>query len=297
MSAATHSLRRRDTVEGWLFIAPALFGFLLFMVYPILASSAISLFDWNLTGKPAFSGLRNYRALWGDEVFRISLLNTCKWVVVYVPVSIVASLVLALAMDMPIRGIIGFRTIFYLPVVSPVLVVALLFVWLYNSEFGLFNYLLSLAGLEPVGWLTNPRISIFSVAAMYMWKDAGYNMLIILAALQGIPRQLYEAAELDGVTGLRKLLYIKLPLLTPAFYYVIIVSVIYAFQVFTEIYIMTNGGPGYSTHTIAYYLWVNAFRYGKMGYACAQAMVLFVLIMGVTLVQDRLLGRKVQYDL
>lgn len=294
---ATGRLRRRDTIEGYLFVAPALFGFAVFMLYPILASLGISFLHWNLSGKISFAGLGNYARLATDEVFRISLLNTIKWVVVYVPLSILASLALALAMDLPIRGIRTFRTIFYLPVVSPVLVVALLFVWLYNSEFGLLNYLLSLVGIPPVGWLTNPRVSIYSVAIMYMWKEAGYNMLIILAALQGIPRQLYEAAELDGVTGFKKILYIKLPLLTPAFYYVILTSVIYAFQVFTEIYIMTSGGPGYSTHTIAYYLWSNAFKYGEMGYACAQAMVLFAIIIVVSLIQNKFLGDKVQYDL
>ncbi len=290
-------MRLRDGIEGWLFIAPAMIGFVLFMAYPIIASFAMSLYDWNLTGSATFIGFSNFVDLAQDEVFRISLSNTLKWVLVYVPLSVIAAFVLANAMDKPLRGLAAFRTIFYLPSVSPLICIALLFVWLYNRDFGLINYLLSLVGIQGVGWLTNPKISIYSVALMYMYKEAGYNVIILLAAMQGIPRQLYEAAEIDGATGLRRLWYVKIPLLTPAFYYIVIISMIYAFQVFTEIYVMTNGGPGYSSYTLGYYLWSNAFRYGRMGYAASQAVVLFLMILSVTLVQTRVLGKRVQYDL
>ncbi len=291
------STRLRDNIEGYLFIAPAFAGFLVFMVYPIIASFVLGTYEWTLTGKPNFIGLANFRELARDEVFWISIRNTVKWVIAYVPASIIFAFLLANAMDKPMRGVIAYRTIFYLPSVSPLIGVALLFVWLYNRDFGLLNYVLSFAGLGPVGWLSDPRISIFSVALMYLYKEVGYNILILLAAMQGIPRQLYEAADLDGATGFKKLWYVKLPLLTPAFYYIAIISLIYAFQVFTEIYVMTKGGPGNSTYTLGYYIYANAFQYQRMGYASALAIVLFFVILAVTLLQNRFLGRKVQYDL
>ena len=289
--------RLRDNVEGYLFIAPALFGFLVFMVYPIVASFTMGLFQWSLTGKATYVGFANFAELARDEIFWISIKNTAKWVVAYVPLSLALAFVLANAMDKPMRGIIAYRTIFYLPSVSPLISVALLFVWLYNRDFGLLNHLLSLAGIAPIGWLTDPKVSIYSVCLMYLYKEVGYNILILLAAMQGIPRQLYEAAEMDGVRGFRRLWYVKLPLLTPAFYYIAIIALIYAFQVFTEIYVMTRGGPGNSTYTLGYYIYQNAFQYGRMGYASAQAVVLFLAILAVTLAQTKFLGKKVQYDL
>jgi multiple sugar transport system permease protein len=293
----TMSTRFRDNLEGYLFIAPALFGFLVFMVYPIIASFTLGLYDWNLTGKPSFVGFANFAELARDEVFWISIKNTVKWVAVYVPLTLAFSFLLANAMDKPMRGVITYRTIFYLPSVSPLISVALLFVWLYNRDFGLLNFFLSLAGIKPVGWLSDPRVSIYSISLMYLYKEVGYNVLILLAAMQGIPRQLYEAAEMDGVRGLKRLWYIKIPLLTPAFYYIAIIALIYAFQVFTEIYVMTKGGPGTSTYTLGYYIYANAFQYGRMGYASAQAVVLFLVILAMTLAQNTFMGKKVQYDL
>ena len=290
------SLAQKDALAGYLFILPAVFGLAVFLIYPIISSFVISTFDWNILSKPVYTGLSNYKNLFTDEIFLASLTNTIKWVLFYVPLSILVSFVMALAMDMPVRGIGFFRTVFYIPVITPIICVALLFVWIYNKEFGILNYLLSLIGIKPVGWLNESSIAIFSIALMSIWKWAGYNMLILLAALQGIPESLYEAAEMDGVTPLKKVWYIKIPLLKPSFYFIIITSIIDAFQVFSEIYIMTKGGPGYSTYTISYYLWSNAFVYGQMGYACAMAVIMFIIIMTCTLIQNRLLGKNVTYD-
>lgn len=290
------TLRQKDAIAGYCFIAPALISLIVFMFYPIIASFVISAFDWGLLSAPTFTGMKNYSDLFRDEIFLTALGNTLKWVVIYVPLSVVASFILALAMDMPIKGIGFFRTLFYMPVVAPLVVISLLFVWIYNEEFGVINYILSWFGIQPVGWLTDPRISLISIALMSVWKWAGYNMLIFLSALQGIPESLYEAAELDGITPWQKLIYIKIPLVMPAIYFVLLTCVIDAFQVFTEVYIMTAGGPGYSTHTVSYYLWASAFKYSRMGFACAMAVVMFVIIMSVTLVQDKLMNKKVQYD-
>ncbi|MBS4200587.1 sugar ABC transporter permease [Bacillus sp. FJAT-49732] len=289
--------RKRDNLEGYLFIAPALFGFLSFTLIPVIAVFVIGSMEWDTLTPAKWAGFDNYINLFKDEVFLISLKNTILWVIYYVPASIALSLLLALAMNLPLRGISVFRTLLYIPVISPLLAVALLFVWLYNPDFGLINFILSKVGIDPIDWLTSETLALPSIALMAIWKNAGYNMLIFLAALQGIPRHLYEAAELDGATKVQKFFRITFPLLTPATFFITIMSVIGAFQVFGEIYIMTSGGPGYSTHTLTYYLWSNAFKYNKMGYACAIAVIMFILILIITLIQNKLLGRKVQYDM
>lgn len=290
------TLQRKDALSGYMFIAPALISLLIFLVYPVVASFVISGFDWGILTTPKFIGLENYKTLFKDPVFLESLKNTFVWVIMYVPASILASLVVALAMDMPLRGIGFFRTMFYLPVMTPMVVCALLFVWIYNTDFGVLNYILSFVGISPIHWLTDKNLSLISIALMAVWKHSGYNMLILLSALQGIPENLYEAAALDGITPWRKLINIKLPLIMPSMYFVVLTSVIDAFQVFTEVYIMTKGGPGYSTYTVSYYLFSNAFEFGKMGYACAMSVIMFIIILTVTLIQDRIMNKNVQYD-
>ena len=291
------TLKQKEAVTGYIFIALPLISLIIMMYYPIIRSFFISFFDWNLLQEPTFTGIENYKTLFHDEVFRTSLVNTIKWVLIYVPMSVVSSFLLALLLDRKLKGAGFFRTLYYLPVVCPIVVVALLFVWIYNTDYGILNFLLkNLFGIDPVGWITDSRFSLFSIAVMSVWKWAGYNMLIFLAALQGIDENLYEAAAIDGITPWTKLIKIKIPLVMPSIYFVMLTAVIDAFQMFTEIFIMTKGGPGYSTYTVSYYLWSNTFEYSKMGYACAMAAVMFVIIMTVTLVQNRIMNKKVQYD-
>ena len=291
------SLRQKEAATGIAFIALPLISLILFMYYPIIRSFMISAFDWNLLSDPKFIGLDNYKTLMHDEVFKTSLLNTCKWVIIYVPMSVITSFLLALLLVQKLKGAGFFRTLYYLPVVAPIVVVALLFVWIYNTDYGILNFILKkLFNMEPIGWLTDSRYSLFAIAVMSVWKWAGYNMLIFLAALQGIDDGIYEAAAIDGVTPMSKLFKIKIPLVMPSIYFVMLTAVIDAFQMFTEIFIMTKGGPGYSTYTVSYYLWSCAFEYSKMGYACAMAAVMFVIILVVTLVQNKVMDRKVQYD-
>ncbi|MDE7037465.1 MAG: sugar ABC transporter permease [Lachnospiraceae bacterium] len=291
------TLKQKEAVTGYIFIALPLISLIIMMYYPIIRSFFISFFDWNLLQEPTFTGIENYKTLFHDEVFRTSLVNTIKWVLIYVPMSVVSSFLLALLLDRKLKGAGFFRTLYYLPVVCPIVVVALLFVWIYNTDYGILNFLLkNLFGIDPVGWITDSRFSLFSIAVMSVWKWAGYNMLIFLSALQGIDENLYEAAAIDGITPWTKLIKIKIPLVMPSIYFVMLTAVIDAFQMFTEIFIMTKGGPGYSTYTVSYYLWSNAFEYSKMGYACAMAAVMFVIIMTVTLVQNRIMNKKVQYD-
>ncbi|MFI3173202.1 MAG: sugar ABC transporter permease [Eubacteriales bacterium] len=295
-SAYSTKYAKKEAVLGYLFILPSVVGLVLFLLYPIFSSFKMSLYDWPILSDATFIGIENYTTMITDTIFQTAFLNTFKWVIIYVPVSICASMVLALAMDMPLRGISFFRTLFYFPVVTPLVVVSLLFVWIYNVDYGILNYLLSFVGISKIGWLTDTNISLYSIALMSVWKNAGYNMLIILAALQGVPRTLYEAAVMEGASAWQKFRFIKLPLIMPAMYFVVITSCIDAFQVFTEVYIMTSGGPGYSTYTVSFYLWENAFNYGKMGYASAMAVVMFLAIMTITIIQHQFLNKSVQYD-
>lgn len=290
------TLKKKDALAGYLFILPSFLSLIVFLLYPIIASFVISTFNWSTLTAPEFAGFQNYKELIYDTTFHAALTNTFKWVVIYVPLSILTSFSLALAMDMPLRGITFFRTLFYAPVVAPIVVIALLFSWLYNQEYGVINYILSVVGIKPIGWINDPSISLFSIALMSVWKWAGYNMLIFLSALQGIPESLYEAAELDGITPWKKLIYIKIPLMMPSIYYVVLTCVIDAFQIFTEVHIMTRGGPGYSTYTVSYYLWTSAFKFSRMGYACAMAVIMFIIIMLATLFQDKVLNKHVQYE-
>lgn len=291
------SLRGKEARTGYLMILIPLISLGVFMYYPIIRSFFISFFNWSLLGDPTFVGWQNYKDLFHDEVFLASLKNTFVWVIIYVPMSVITSFLIALLLDRPLKASGFFRTLFYVPVITPIVVVALLFVWIYNTDYGILNYIIyALFHVGPVGWLTDPNISLFSIALMSVWKWAGYNMLIFLAALQGIDNSLYEAAELDGINPWTKLIYIKLPLIMPSIYFVMLTCVIDAFQIFTEVYIMTKGGPGYSTYTVAYYLWSCAFKYGKMGYACAMAVFMFIIILAVTLVQNKIMDRRVQYD-
>ena len=291
------TLKQREAATGMAFIALPLVSLIIFMYYPIVRSFMISGYDWDLLTEPVFTGLKNYKTLFNDEIFRTSLWNTFRWVITYVPMSVITSFLLALLLDQKLKGAGFFRTLYYLPVVAPIVVVALLFVWIYNTDYGILNFIITkVFHADPVGWLTDSRYSLFAIAIMSVWKWAGYNMLIFLAALQGIDESIYEAAELDGVTPMSKLFKIKIPLVMPSIYFVMLTSVIDAFQMFTEIFIMTKGGPGYSTYTVSYYLWSNAFEYSKMGYACAMSAVMFVIILAVTLVQNKVMDRKVQYD-
>ncbi|MGE9964500.1 carbohydrate ABC transporter permease [Fusicatenibacter saccharivorans] len=291
------TLKQKEACTGYLFIFLPLVSLIIMMYYPIIRSFFVSFFEWNLLQEPTFVGFGNYKTLIHDEVFKTALCNTVKWVLIYVPMSVISSFLLALLLDRKMKGAGFFRTLYYLPVVCPIVVVSLLFVWIYNTDYGILNFILKeLFHMDPIGWLTDSKYSLFAIAIMSVWKWAGYNMLIFLSALQGIDESLYEAAAIDGISPLQKLIYIKIPLVMPSIYFVMLTAVIDAFQMFTEIFIMTKGGPGYSTYTVSYYLWSNAFEYQKMGYACAMAAVMFVIILAVTLLQDRVMNKKVQYD-
>ena len=280
-----------------LFLLPNLvLGFGLFHLGPVLAALYLSVLEWDILTPPRFVGLGNYQALLADKLFWESLKNTAIYSLLAIPPGIAAALALALAMNQKIRLVRLYRTAYFVPVVSSMVAVAMVWRWLYNTDFGLLNHLLWLAGLPIVNWLGDPWIALPSVALMSIWKGMGYNMVIFLAGLQGIPRHLYEAAELDGAGRWARFWKITLPLLSPSLFFVAVMSVISSFQVFDQVFIMTQGGPGTATTVYNYYLYKNAFTWLKMGYAASLAYVLFAVIFLITLFQVRFLGGRVQYE-
>ena len=268
-----------------LFLLPNLLGFLVFIFWPLIASFGLSFTSWDLLTPIKWVGLENYKTLISDQVFWKVLWNTIYFTVGNVPVGIILSLFLAIALNQKIKGITIFRAVYFLPVISSTVAVAIVWQWLYNPQFGLLNYLLSLVGIDGPNWLSSTTWAMPAVIITSIWRGLGFNMLLFLAGLQGIPETYYEAAKIDGANWWVLFKNITIPLLSPTTFFVVVISIINSFQVFDQIYIMTAGGPARSTSVLVHYLYQNAFQYFKMGYASAIGYVLFFLVFTVILIQ------------
>lgn len=292
MSQIFRSNLQRDRWIAYGFLLPNIIGFLLFMLGPIVASLVMSLFRWDIFTVPTFIDWDNFIEIFSrDSGFWQYLANTL-FLSLSVPLGLVLALFLAIILNQPLRGMGFFKTVYFLPVVSSAIAVAIIWQWLLNKDFGLINTLLIKFGLAPVDWLGNPVMAKISIVLMSIWKGLGYNILIYLAALQGIPDELYEAAHLDSATSWRRFVHITLPLLGPAHLFLFITGFISTFQLFGPIYVMTQGGPLKGTWSIVYEIWWKAFREFRMGYAAALSWILFAIIFVVTLLQWRYAGRK-----
>ena len=291
----TRSERRRQW-QGLAFISPWLLGFLIFTLYPVGASLYYSLTDYRVLRPPHWVGLGNYITLLrGDEYFwRFAVFNTA-YMFMELPASVALGVGLALLLNQRLRGMGFYRTLFYLPSVVPTVAVSMLWLWVLNPQYGLANVLLQKIGINPLGWLTDTRWSKPSIILMDLW-GAGGGMVIYLAALQGVPEHLYEAALLDGAGPWKRFWNVTLPMISPVIFYNVVLGVIGTFQYFTQVYIMTRGGPELSTTFYALYLFQNAFEYFRMGYACAMAWVLFLLTLAATLIVFRSSARWVYYE-
>lgn len=286
---------KQDKRWALFFLSPYIIGLLLFWLGPIIASFLISFTDWELVGKPIWIGLENYKQLMHDELFIKSLVNTAYYTVISVPLSMSLSLLLAIAMNQKLKGIVFFRTAFFMPHISSMVAVALLWSWIYNSQYGLLNYFLGLFGIPPQNWLGDPKLAMPALIVMSVWKGLGYNMMIWLAALQGIPEDLYEAARIDGASKWQQFKNITVPLLSPTTFLLLILGFIGSFQVFEQSYVMTKGGPAYATLTMVLYIYSNAFEWLKMGYASAMAYILAIIIFILTLIQLKFQKKWVHY--
>ncbi len=290
--------RRRYDLEGYLFLAPDLVGTLVFAVGPVLAALGLGLFAWDILTPPRFVGLDNYRALLLDDpVFRQVLVNTSVYVLGSVPLRTALALLLAIALNQQLRGVSLFRAAYFLPTITSAVAAATVWRWIYEPNFGLLNSLLYAIGIQhPPTWLSSPAWAMPALILLGIWQGLGFQMVIFLAGLQGIPNHLYEAAAIDGAGWWPRFRHITLPLISPTTFFVLIISVIGSYQVFDQAFVLTEGGPGYATTTLVYYIYEYAFQFFKMGYAAAMAWILFAIVFVLTVLQFRVQARWVHYD-
>lgn len=288
--------KQKTALIAYIFILPQIIGMFCFILGPMVASLVISFSRWNLVGPPQWVGFENFRIQFHDPLFWKVVLNTVYYSLVSVPLGIVISLGLALVLNQKIKGVTWYRSVYFIPVVTPMVAVALVWSWLYSPDFGAINTVLNYVGIKGPKWLSDTTWAMPSVIIMSIWKSLGFNMVILLAGLQDIPEQLYEAADLDGAGRWHKFKNITLPMLSPAIFFVMIMSVISSFQVFSQIYVMTEGGPANSTNVIVLHIYNLAFRYWKMGEACVVGWVLFSIVLLFTLIQFGLSKRWVYYE-
>lgn len=272
----------------YIFLIPAGIILIVFFIYPLLEIFRLSFTEYHIVSPPQFNGLKNYIKILSDQTFWITLKNSIIYLVGVVPPLVIFPLIIAILVNNKLKGISFFRAIFYLPVIISMVVVGIAWKWLY-AENGVLNYLCKVLFLtkEPIGWLTDPKIAIFSVMAVTVWKGLGYYMVIYLAGLQTIPEELYESGYIDGTNSIQKHIYITIPLLIPSISLVTIVSSISALKVFTEIFVMTGGGPINSSSTLVYYLYQEAFENLNLGYASAIGVVLFFMILIFSIINLR----------
>lgn len=289
--------RRREQLSAYLFLAPNMVGFLIFTLFPLVAAFVISFFNWSLISQPIFTGLDNYVRLFTlDPVFHSVLLNTFYFVFGYVPLNMLVSLGLAVWLSGRIGAKNLFRIVLFVPVMTPMVAVALVWMLMYDQS-GIINGVLSaLFHVHGPNWLASNAWAMPAIIFMSVWYGFGYNMLVFSAGLQAIPRHLYEASVIDGADSWQRFWRITLPLLSPSLFFGLVMTLITSFQVFARSYVLTGGGPGTDTTTLVLYTYQNGFTYFHMGYASAIAMVLFVLIMVVTLGQFILQKRWVHYE-
>lgn len=286
--------KKNERVAAYVFSLPAMFLLIAFLVVPIVYTIRYSLFQYQIVRPDniKFIGLQNYTKLFTDENFWLSLKNTVYFTVLVVPFQCVLALALAMLVSSKFRGVAIFRTMYFSPQLTSMVVISILWTVLYNSNpnTGLINSLLVSIGLEPINFLSNPKTAMNAIIFMSGWQGAGYQMMIFLAGLQGIPRDQYEAASVDGATKVQQFLYITLPGLKGTIKYAVMITMIQAMKLFTQPYVMTQGGPKNSTKTLVYYIYTQGFQQGNFGYACAVATVFFIIVVVMSLSMKKLIA-------
>ena len=292
--------RQREEVIAYVLISPWIIGFLLFMLGPMLASLGLSLFKTNMFSSQ-FVGLKNYATLFSTDqtrsLFWKSLYNTAYYVFFSIPLTIGVGFCIALLLNQNLQGQSTYRVIYYLPSIIPNVAASMVWLYLFQPEFGVINWLLSLVGIEGLRWLLDPKTAKLVFVIMSVW-GSGSNMLVFLAGLQGIPTELYEAVTIDGAGRWRRFLNITLPMISPTLFFVLVTQIIWSFQVFSNVYVMTGseGGPANSTLMYVLHLYLVAFRQYRLGYASALAWVFFIILMLLTLLVFRSSSAWVYYE-
>jgi len=282
----------KDTRDGILFSLPFLIVFILFMVYPLLFGLYISFFKWNILSTPVFTGLQNYQDMFHDQKFYSSLLHTLEFVVITTPVLLVLGFAMALVVTgkSPLAPLL--ETVFFIPYIFSMTVVATLWAWLMQKDFGIFNQVIMLLGGRKVGWLTDEKYAMWSVCLATFWWTAGFNMVLFTAGIKQIPKEVYESAEMDGASYWQSMTHITIPLVAPTTVLCLILQVIASFNVFGQVYVMTGGGPAGSTRVLIQYIYETGFQYFRMGYSAAMSYVLFAIMLAVSIIQYVVLGKN-----
>jgi multiple sugar transport system permease protein len=293
---AQMSRRLKDTLTAYTFIAPWIIGFVLFTGGPIIASFALGFFRWKMIAPPRFLGLDNYaRMFFEDDLFRLSIKLTFQYVFISLPLAQILALLLAVLLDQPIRSKGFWRTIFYLPAIVSGVAGAVIWMWMYNQHWGVINNLLMLVGIQGPNWLMNKDLALGALIGKSLW-NVGVPMVVYLSALQGIPQDIHEAAEIDGAGRLIKFFRITLAMVSPAIFFNVVMGFIGGIQSFSDPYVMTGGGPENATLLLGLHLYQNAFHFLRMGYASAMAWLMFFIIFVLTIIQFKFAGRWVYYE-
>lgn len=287
--------RKTQTFHFYLFILPWILGFLIFSLYPILASLFYSFTDYNITSSPTFIGFNNYISAFHDEIFWRSIKATLYYTALSVPIGLLLSLFFALLLNQQMFGKGLFRTLMYLPSMISGVSMSLLWVWIFNPQYGMANYLLSLVGIQGPAWLSSETWAVPSLIIMSFWTT-GEGMVLFLAALQGVPKSLNEAAILDGANWFDRFRNVTIPMISPVFLFQLIINVINSFQVFTQAFVMTQGGPHYATTFYVYNIYQKAFVDFKMGFASSLSWMLLIVVMAVTALIMKFSNKYVYYE-
>ncbi len=290
-------LNKKNDWGAYLYLLPVIVILFVFHVFPIFMALGVSFYEWDLIGKPEFVGAGNYTRLFDDPMFWKSIWNTIYYAAVSIPLTIFLSMGIAILLNNPIKGLGFYRTAYFIPVVTSINAVAIVWNFIYHPDFGLLNKILGLFGISPIAWLQDPNWAMPAIILMSVWKGLGNNIIIFLTGLQNIPKHLYEAARIDGANRWQQFRHITWPMLSPTTFFIFTMSVIGSFQVFSQVYMMTpRGGPLKSTMVVVYYLYRKAFDQFEFGYALAMAFVLFLIIFACTLFNKLYVEKKVHYS-
>ena len=286
---------RKELLKGLGFISPWLIGLSIFTVFPVVMSLYYSFTNFDVLNEAVWIGTKNYQDMVQDELFWISLRNTLKFAMFAIPLGLVVSLLVAVMLNQKILGRPVFRTIYFLPSLVPIIASSMIWIWIFNGQSGLLNYGLSLLKIDGPNWLGNEHWTLPALVLMSLW-GVGNQIVIYLAALQDVPRHLYESAELDGANGLQKLLNVTIPMISPVIYFNMVMGIIGSIQVFVQPFIMfRGGGPNRSALFYSVYLYDNAFSFLNMGYACAMAWIMFLIVLALTALATQITKRYVHY--
>ena len=288
----TKRLDAKENFWGYVFLSPVIIGFLVFTVFPVVMSFYYSLTNYDGIQPPKFVGFQNYAMLFTNKEFGEALFHTVYFTIGTVPVGVFLALLVAVLLNQKIHGVNVYRSAFFIPVIVSYVSITMVWQWLYNEDYGLINAFLGQLGLYQPPWLTSEKWAMPSVIIMSIWKNLGFNAVILLAGVQGISSEIYESADIDGANVVQKFFKITMPLLKPTIVFVTIISMINSFQAFDQIYVMTKGGPGTATQVVSYLIYMNAFQYFKQGYASAMAYILFIIVFIASIVQLRFSERN-----